>query len=369
LAVSWWPGDGDASDIYGTNSPTETIGASYFAPAMVLEGIAIRFAMSDGVTVRAVETQPVATGVFHHVAVLRDLYRDSLSIYLDGVLRDVHIDTTPMNTSNASAFHIGHPSVDSTGSTGGLRGVVDELKYFYRDLTWCEGGAIHGAGEEGACRQDRDADSVLDYRDNCPDIANPGHTDSDSDHAGDVCDCRSPNFEVHHHPGEAGGLRTGVELVAHRLGWCTKHYAAGQETDFTVARGMLDELPVGSGGTEICLASAFEWTRFDDTEDPPEGRGYWYILRAHNECRVGTWGYDSHGTERNSPVLESCLMTESELCANSGGYWDIGSCGHYECGMPPGLRRHRTRMRLRDRQDLLPGNRLPGRPELSVRPD
>lgn len=39
-----------------------------------------------------------------------------------------------------------------------------------------------------ACRSDRDRDGVCDWRDNCPDAANPAQLDTDLDGLGDACD-------------------------------------------------------------------------------------------------------------------------------------------------------------------------------------
>jgi hypothetical protein len=75
--------------------------------------------------------------------------------------------------------------------------------------------------------------------------------------------------------------------------------------------------------------------RFPDGETPPAGEGFWYVLRATNDCGIGTYGSDSGGNERGGPVPDGCPTCEEELCWTTGGSWDPGSCGHYPCGAFP----------------------------------
>ncbi len=74
--------------------------------------------------------------------------------------------------------------------------------------------------------------------------------------------------------------------------------AAGPGTVHDVVRGLTSELPVGSGASEICLASGIPEATTMDTATPVTGRSFWYLVRGHNACARGTYGFASNGTER-----------------------------------------------------------------------
>ena len=132
---------------------------------------------------------------------------------------------------------------------------------------------------------------------------------------------------------EADGLLVGIDLEKDKIGWCSQSYDSGYDVLYTLVRGLLSQLPVGSGSAESCLASALADVRFTDLDDPPANDGYWYLLRGANGCGTGSYGSSSDGDERSGPILESCPTSEAELCWQTGGWWDIGTCGHYLCGV------------------------------------
>ena len=294
----------------------------------------IRFRMSDGSSVQELVTGPVAHGTYHHVAVVVDRYLGTVTIYLNGERQDTQLESVG-DLTNGSEFHIGHPTPASVTEVLPLDGVIDELQFFGRAVSSCEVQAIYKAQTGGACRDDADSDAVVDYEDNCSLIANPAQANQDHDPAGDLCDCRPPLSGVFWVPGEAGGLVLGADLVKDRLGWCPHDFESGSETVFTVVRGLLSELPIGTGESEVCLASAQHDIRLTDSSTPLVNEGLWYVLRATNGCGVGTYGFNSEGSERGGPILESCPTSEAELCHETGGWWDIDSCGHYWCGQFP----------------------------------
>jgi len=171
-------------------------------------------------------------------------------------------------------------------------------------------------------------------RTTAPRISNPEQGNQDHDFAGDVCDCRASAYDTFRSPCEADGLLVGVDLERDRIGWCSQSYDSGHATIYTLVRGLLSELPVGSGPSESCLASALANIRFTDLTNPPANDGYWYVLRGTNSCGTGSYGFDSAGNERTGPIPNSCPTTEAELCWSTGGWWDMGACGHYWCGLP-----------------------------------
>ncbi len=97
-------------------------------------------------------------------------------------------------------------------------------------------------------------------------------------------------------PQEISGLTFESES---RLSWQAGPPGLGAIHD--IARGMLDELPVGSGAAEMCLVSEPGNTTMDI--DPPDtGTGYWYLVRGRNDCETGSYGQQSDTTERMTAV-------------------------------------------------------------------
>jgi hypothetical protein len=70
---------------------------------------------------------------------------------------------------------------------------------------------------------------------------------------------------------------------------------AGSATVHDVARGLLSELPVGSGAAETCLASGPANSAMDTTT-PAVGEGRWYLVRGRNGCAAGIYGTASDGS-------------------------------------------------------------------------
>jgi len=293
----------------------------------------IRFTMTDGTSSQELATRPFDWGTYHHVAVVVDRYFDTATLYLDGVRQETQLEGVG-DLTNGSDFYIGHQSQYVATYAVPFDGVIDELKFFGRAISSCEVQAIYGAQTAGVCRDDADADRIVDYVDNCPWVANQDQANQDYDRAGDLCDCGPQDYDVFWAPGEVGGLVLGADLVKDQLGWSTQEYESGQATVYTVARGLLSELPVGSGASEICRASALSGTRLVDSSIPPLADGYWYVLRASNACGVGTYGFTTAGDERGGPIPDSCPISEAELCYATGGWWDMNACGHYTCGLP-----------------------------------
>lgn len=101
-------------------------------------------------------------------------------------------------------------------------------------------------------------------------------------------------------PGEAGNVRIAAdrEMV-------TWDPVAGATT-YDVLRGLLGQLPVGSGPGESCLATGISGTTTSDPATPPVASGYWYLARGKNACGTGTYGFrwvgGAPGAERTSTV-------------------------------------------------------------------
>jgi spore coat protein A len=62
-------------------------------------------------------------------------------------------------------------------------------------------------------------------------------------------------------------------------------------TVFDVARGLANQLPVGAGASETCLATAVPATATTDGTRPGVGQAFWYLVRGRHPCGTGTYGY------------------------------------------------------------------------------
>src|SRR5207245_9036714 len=73
---------------------------------------------------------------------------------------------------------------------------------------------------------------------------------------------------------------------------------SGPATVHDVVRGLANELPVGSGASEVCLASGISDATTTDTATPPTGRSFWSVVRRRSVCATGSYGFASDGTPR-----------------------------------------------------------------------
>lgn len=200
--ISWWPGNGDANDIVGTNHGTPNAGAD-FAPGMV--GDAFRFdgvddfvqaptaGLPNGNANRTLEfwtrvnvfasgeafmagygdfgsfgqTYHIGTagnmlffsqwgealfgpaltaGVWYHIAVTND--GNDVALYVNGEL--VNSGTLFIDTPGGTSFYMGRIP-GTLGNTRRLNGMVDEVSVYKRALDSSEIFAIYQAGSSGKC--------------------------------------------------------------------------------------------------------------------------------------------------------------------------------------------------------------------------
>jgi hypothetical protein len=84
--------------------------------------------------------------------------------------------------------------------------------------------------------------------------------------------------------------------------WDAATVAAGLDTVYDVARGLTEELPVGSGAAETCIELGSTDASATDLDTPEIGACFWYLVRARNSCGVGSYGTTSAGAPRTTAV-------------------------------------------------------------------
>lgn len=147
---------------------------------------------------------------------------------------------------------------------------------------------------------DMDFDGSADASDNCLAVYNPSQIDGDGDLAGDPCDCAPGDGTVFAVPGDVENLVFLPDTVT--LEWDSAVPGAGSSTVHQAMRGIIAELPVGAGASEICGPASIPGTTITDSGTPSPGAGFYYLVRALNSCGVGTYGKDSTGAERTTAV-------------------------------------------------------------------
>ena len=352
--VSWWSGDGDASDIAGGNNGTLQNGPTFVAgkvgqafsfdgvndyvdigdrldmqtgdftleawvkgdPTMQLWGrildkgfltgyafgragssnrVGFEFLGSGSQGNSFSTTSNVIDNSWHHVAVVKS--QNTATIYADGVAENS--ETVSMNSQdNTLPLWIGYNP--NQGTRGYWKGQIDELAIFGRALSPCEIRTIYDAGSAGKCKGDSDGDGVSDLIDNCLGVSNPVQEDFDTDGAGDACDCAPGNSSVFRIPREIKRFEFGSDATT--LTWCSAVPSTGTSTLHDITRGALGQFPVGTGASELCLGSGVSASMTTDPLMPGAGGGFWYLVRGRNGCGAGTYGFASSNVERLTSI-------------------------------------------------------------------
>ena len=81
---------------------------------------------------------------------------------------------------------------------------------------------------------------------------------------------------------------------------------ATRATVSSVLRGRVSGLPVGSGGAdEQCLADDTELTTLTDSDSPPAGDAFWYLVRGENACGSGSYGFEARNGAPGAPRVSA----------------------------------------------------------------
>ena len=137
---------------------------------------------------------------------------------------------------------------------------------------------------------DLDGDSALDSIDNCLSTPNPTQDDSDSDGAGDACDC-APGDPTTRPPDETTNLRFADKTT---LVWDEDPLAQS----YSVYRGSIEFLQAHEIYTQASFAvpGAVQFCDLPDAtfvDDTPPESTFFYLVTGTNLCAEGPLGFNS----------------------------------------------------------------------------
>ncbi|ANM31674.1 hypothetical protein ABI59_22115 [Acidobacteria bacterium Mor1] len=186
----------------------------------------------------------------------------------------------PFYTATARGFHTSEMALNLGGQPADADGdgVIDGLD--------------NCPQSSNAQQLDSDADGWGDVCDNCPQEFNTGQLDTDGDDAGDACDCTPNIFGTDPPPSVATVSGSRVSGVDTSVEWAS----LSEATSYSVTRGLLSLLAPGLYGR--CFVEPVTGTSVADSQVPPRGDGFFYLVQAFNGCGLGTLGMDSTGAER-----------------------------------------------------------------------
>ncbi len=127
--------------------------------------------------------------------------------------------------------------------------------------------------------------------------------DTDLDDTRNIFDCAPLDASAFAIPPEVVGERFSGDKET--LTWTSVVPGTGSGTVYDVLRGVITELPVGSGPSETCLEFSIPVTSASIVGDPPPGQAWYILVRAANVCGTGSLGTESDGTPRIGVVCEA----------------------------------------------------------------
>jgi VCBS repeat protein len=122
------------------------------------------------------------------------------------------------------------------------------------------------------------------------------YPDADRDGMRDALDCAPGNGTAFVVPREVGGVRF---RPGARLEWNSAAAGSGSGARHDVVRGTLSPSSAGSRSAETCLANDTPARTLAEATVPAPGTGFYYFVRASNDCGTGTFGAGTSGAPRN----------------------------------------------------------------------
>ena len=99
--------------------------------------------------------------------------------------------------------------------------------------------------------------------------------------------------------GVAGGPPAEIRYLFMHVNSLITWQQSGDPNVHDVVRGLLSELPVGSGASEFCVDVGEPYYFTTDSSVPDADTAFWYLVRQRNTCTgIGTYGFASNGSER-----------------------------------------------------------------------
>lgn len=127
--------------------------------------------------------------------------------------------------------------------------------------------------------------------------------DGDTDGIANACDCNPLDGGAFEAPPEIDG--DGFPSSTTNFAWGSLATLSGTGTLYDVARGRVSDLRASSTfGLAICLSENHSPNSLGDTDVPPAGDAFYYVVRGQNSCDTGSYGSASNGTPRS---ISACL--------------------------------------------------------------
>ncbi len=152
--------------------------------------------------------------------------------------------------------------------------------------------------------RDSDGDGYVNFEDTCFQVPNLNQIDTDSDGAGNVCDddddgddspdasdCAPLSGGSFLPPSTVTALTLGRVGASFQLSWSSQAATAGFGTQYQLIRGDLSALrATESFSGASCLNGAVTNAFAFDSQLPTSGGGFYYLLRAKNDCGTSSYG-------------------------------------------------------------------------------
>jgi len=158
---------------------------------------------------------------------------------------------------------------------------------------------------------DTDTDGKGDVCDNCPAISNSNQLDGDADAVGDACDLDDDGDGVPD-VSDCAPLDPGIAAIPSDVGDTVRPGVSrdditwipvGGASVWNAYRGIIDA-GAAFGYDHLCHESRSADSATPDSEVPPSGAWFYYLVSGWNSCGEGTLGTASDGAPR--PIGPGC---------------------------------------------------------------